>query len=212
MTFISNKSETEALQLVKIDRKKSSVVNNPVGTEFCYYPKKTNKENFIILHIGTKPNKNLDTTVIALKGFPCVLRIVGVLTENQKTLLQLYGINYENIYNLSDTEILQEYINCDCVNFPSLYEGFGMPIIEGQAVGRPVLTSNISPMKDIAGEGAVLVDPTNPESIKGGYDYIRTHTQEIVKYGLDNVKRFSLHEVTYQYFQIYKQLIQKSKI
>ena len=172
-TFISEKSEKEALRLVKLRDGKHSTVLNPVGSEFVPYPKAINTSCPVILHVGTKENKNLESTAIALKGFPCKLRIVGNLTEGQKLVLKLYGIDYEQVSNLSDEEILQEYINCDYVNFPSLYEGFGMPIIEGQAIGRPVLTSNLSPMKEVANGAAMIVDPTKPEDIRRGYDAIR---------------------------------------
>lgn len=207
VTFISEKSEKETLQLVRIKKAKHSTVLNPVGKEFVPYPKVINTEYPSILHVGTKENKNLESTVIALKGFPCKLRIVGNLTDGQRLVLKLYGIDYEQLSNLTDEEILYEYVNCDYVNFPSLYEGFGMPIIEGQAIGRPVLTSSLSPMKEVAGTAAILVDPTNPESIRKGYEEMAKKAESLVQSGYENVKRYSLDKITKQYFHIYQQLI-----
>lgn len=120
--------------------------------------------------------------------------------------LQLYGIDYEQVSNLTDEEILQEYVNCDYVNFPSLYEGFGMPIIEGQSIGRPVLTSNISPMVDVANGSAVIVDPTKPEDIRRGYEEMKGRVDELVAKGYENVKRFALDRITKQFFDVYKQV------
>lgn len=134
------------------------------------------------------------------------LRIVGKLTDEQKEILDLYKVEYENVWDLTDEQILQEYKECDFVNFPSLYEGFGMPIIEGQAVGRPVLTSTLSPMQEVAGDGAVLVDPTKPESVRKGYEELKKNPQIYVDKGLKNVKRFSLADITLQFLEIYKKI------
>ena len=209
VTFISEKSEKEALKLVKLKNGKHFTVLNPVGSDFVPYPKKIDIEYPVISHVGTKENKNLESTAIALKGFPCKLRIVGNLTDGQRLVLKLYGINYEQVSNLTDEEILQEYINCDYVNFPSLYEGFGMPIIEGQAIGRPVLTSNLSPMKEVANGAAIIVDPTKPEDIRRGYDEMRQQADDLVERGFVNVKRFALDKITRQYFEIYKLITNK---
>lgn len=206
VTFISDKSEKEALGFVRLKKGRHSIILNPVGCEFVPYPKKINTENPVILHIGTKENKNLESTVIALNGFPCKLRIVGELTEGQKTALDLYHILYECVANLTDDEILQEYIRCDYVNFPSLYEGFGMPIIEGQAVGRPVLTSNLSPMKDVAGDAAVIVNPTSPEDIRRGYETMKEEANALVERGYENVKCYALGQITRQYLDVYKKI------
>lgn len=207
VTFISEKSMEETERFIKFGVGKAMVVHNPVGKEFYFTRKEINTVCPTILHIGTKPNKNLETTAIALKGFSCKLRIVGELTEGQKMQLSLYGIKYESVSNLTDDEILREYKECDFVNFPSLYEGFGMPIIEGQALGRPVLTSNLSPMREIAGKGAVIIDPTKPEEIKRGYERMRNEVEQLIADGLENVKRFDLDAITRQYIEIYKRII-----
>ena len=75
---------------------------------------------------------------------------------------------YVNYTNLSQEAIIQQYIDCDMLSFVSTYEGFGMPIIEAQAIGRPVITSNIGAMKEVALDTACLVDPYDVESIKNG--------------------------------------------
>ena len=69
---------------------------------------------------------------------------------------------------LEDEELLQQYASCDFVALPSLYEGFGLPIIEAMTFGKPVLTGNTSAMPEIAGDAGLLVDPKSTDDIARG--------------------------------------------
>lgn len=207
VTCISEKTKEEVQKYVAFASGQICTIHNPVSREFAFKPEEFNTTCPLILQMGTKPNKNLNNTVLALRNVPHRLRIIGNLNPNQKALLEIYHVNYTNASNLTDEEIVKEYEQCDIINFPSFYEGFGMPIIEGQAVGRVVITSNLSPMKDIANGSAVLIDPVDPSSILLGYkEAIRRHT-EFVELGLDNVKRFRVEEIAKQYFSIYEEVV-----
>lgn len=209
VTFISDFSQQEALKLIPLQN--HSVIYNPIGNEFQPTQKEFNFRYPNILHIGTKPNKNLFNTIEALKGFPCKLRIIGKLSEEEKEHLQRNQIDYSNAYNLSDQEIIQEYQQCDIVNFPSLYEGFGMPIIEGQSIGRVVITSNLSPMKEIANNSAVLVNPTDINSMREGYKKAIEQHEKYIEKGFENVKRFSLETITHTYLETYNKLLNRQQ-
>ena len=185
----------------------SEVIFDPVSPSFIYIPKSINRENPVILHIGTRPNKNLKKTILALKGTPCHLRIVGNLSAGNKILLHDNGIKYSSCTNISDDELVEEYRKCDVANFPSLYEGFGMPIIEGQATGRVVVTSNRSPMKEVAGGSAVLVNPDDITSIRRGYREAINNGESYIEKGLINVKRFSIETIAKQYLNLIKSIL-----
>ena len=210
ITFISNKSREEAENLLKLDDNKLSVVYNSYKDEYVYSPERENKK-IRILHIGTGPNKNLENVVKAIKGMSCHLRIIKKLTDSQIQLLNDCQIDYSNAYDISDEQMLEEYKQCDLVSFPSLYEGFGMPIIEAQAVGRIVVTSNREPMRSIAGNGAILVNPEDPDDIRKGFLLAIKAPQLFIERGLENCKKYSSTYIADQYYNVYRNLISCSK-
>ena len=164
---ISEKTKEEILTYMK--RKDIHVIINPIGKEFIQVFKEFDFKQPTILHIGTGWNKNLTNVIKSLEGINCKLRIIGKININDLELLKILNIKYSNVFGISDKEILEEYFKADIISFPSFFEGFGMPIIEGQAIGRVVLTSNISPMKEIGNESVLLVDPNSVASIKKGF-------------------------------------------
>jgi len=115
----------------------------------------------------------------------------------------------ENCFNLTYEEIIKCYEDCDILCFASTYEGFGMPIIEAQAVGRPVITSTVASMPEVAGEGAYLVDPYSVTSIKKGIEkviYDTAYRNELIRTGKENIKRFEVGKIASQYLKIYEEL------
>jgi glycosyltransferase involved in cell wall biosynthesis len=86
------------------------------------------------------------------------------------------------------------YRNSDALIFPSLYEGFGLPILEAMGCGTPVVTANVSAMPEVAGGAALLVDPTSVEQIAGAMEQIVRDTtlrQELRRRGLTRAAEFS---------------------
>ena len=206
VTFISNKTKDEVLDLYNISADKCSVVMNPVSPRFNYKPKTINRERPVILHLGNRESKNLKNSAFALAAINCELRVIGKLSEYQKEYLDACGVYYSNDYNLTNDEVLEEYKKCDIVNLPSFYEGFGMPIIEGQTVGRAVVTSNLQPMVDIANGSCVIVVPDDIESMRKGYKDAIDNYEYYVKRGIENSKRFSIDNIVRQYKVVYKKI------
>ncbi|HOO40830.1 MAG TPA: glycosyltransferase family 1 protein, partial [Syntrophales bacterium] len=82
--------------------------------------------------------------------------------------------------------------------FPSLYEGFGLPVVEAMACGTPVLTSNTTSLPEVAGDAALLVDPTSVEQIKGGIERLCSDPElrrMLSEKGLQRVKLFKWENV-----------------
>lgn len=210
VTFISKYAQKQVLDIIKLPQEKMVIIPNPVSMDMQYTPKKFNEKKPIILHIGTLDRKNLTRSILALDNINCHLRIIGELNQEIVALLEKYKIDYSNAYNLSDDELIKEYEICDIVNFPSTFEGFGMPIIEGQAIGRVVLTSNLSPMKDICGDGAYLVDPFDVDSIKAGYQALITQKElreRLINNGLNNVQNYRVENIAKQYMSVYRTIV-----
>lgn len=207
ITCISEFTKQEILKYVNAE---IEVIHNPIDPTFSFVAKSFNSEKPRILHIGTGWNKNLKNTIEALKGVPCHLRIIGKLSDEIKTMLKALQIEYSNDFHLTDEQILNEYHQCDIVNFPSFYEGFGMPIIEGQATGRVVVSSEIEPLIEVSSGAVEYVNPNDVNSIRQAYLNIINDSQRrenLIAKGLENVKRFSVSHICGQYLQVYKDLL-----
>ena len=209
IVVISEQTKKELLKTVGIPEEKIKVIPNFVDPafEFSIRPFANNLPR--ILHVGTTANKNLARVVAALRGIKCVLVIVGELSHSVSEDLRANDIQYENFVGIDHTAMARLYRNADIISFPSTYEGFGMPIIEGQCVGRPVLTSDLEPMRSISGNGgALLVNPLSVESIREGIvrlmgdDSVRTR---LIAVGRTNCQQFTLSAVAASYSAVYRQ-------
>lgn len=206
---ISQKVCEETLARFPFTKDKIVYIPNAISADYTYTPNEFNCDKPIILAMGTRSNKNLENIVRAIKGIRCKLHIIGRLSDEQKNLLVKNEVEFENAYNVADEEILNAYKNCDMVCFPSLYEGFGRPIIEGQAIGRPVITSNMEPMRSVAGEGALLVDPNDCGQIRNAVIEIIENDKtrkRLVAAGLENVKQYSAESVAGKYTELYESI------
>ncbi|MEY2835693.1 MAG: hypothetical protein RLZZ557_1355 [Bacteroidota bacterium] len=166
ITTVSEKTKAEILFHVNCNPEKIRVIPNPVSDAML--PEESAQKRIIpvVLFIGTTPNKNLEYAIPALYGIKLHLRIIGQPSQTILGLLDKFSIDFSFDKYLDDEEVIREYANADILLFPSLYEGFGLPIIEAFKFGVPVVTSEISPMADIAGNAALLVDPNSIASIR----------------------------------------------
>ncbi|HEX4958589.1 MAG TPA: glycosyltransferase [Lacibacter sp.] len=209
ITVISEKTKRELVNLTGVDERKIKVVPNFFDPRFQFSPKVFNTENPRILQIGTKDNKNLQNLARALKGLRCELHIVGQLDAATKEVLETNRIHYKNFVNLSFEQLQRQYLECDMVAFVSTYEGFGLPILEACAVGRPLVTSRISPMDEIADDAACKVNPWNVMDIRRGITKVMEDAEyrdQLINNGWKMRYRYSIENISNQYADIYQQI------
>jgi glycosyltransferase involved in cell wall biosynthesis len=209
VTTISPQIAKEMERLFPWVMPKVAIVPDCLPAGFDRVPKEFQSERPVILQIGTKPNKNLERLVSAIEGLKCKLHIVGPLSGQQRSQLEQGGVTYQNSVDVSEGDLRRAYAEADIVSFVSTYEGFGLPILEANAVGRPVVTSNVPPMPEVAGQAACLVDPLSVPSIRQGLLRVigdPNYRAELVTHGLENIKRYSAGQVARQYAALYEGL------
>jgi glycosyltransferase involved in cell wall biosynthesis len=109
---------------------------------------------------------------------------------------------------VSDETLGWLYRNATALLYPSLYEGFGFPIVEAMSVGTPVVTSNRGAMKEVAGSAGVLVDPENATSIAEGMRRSTEQREDLVREGLDRASAFTWKRTATQTLDIYRQVLE----
>ena len=144
-----------------------------IGGRQNVYPK---PDKPYLLHIGgDKSNKNFEITIKAFEASELAekldLYFMGHFDERRwksryehKSMESVRFIGY-----VSKDKIEEMYSSAFALVYPSLYEGFGLPILEAMSLGVPVITSNIGAMSEVAGSAALLVDPEDQKSIAGSF-------------------------------------------
>jgi glycosyltransferase involved in cell wall biosynthesis len=151
-------------------------------------------------------NKNLERVAKAASGLSLRLRIIGPLSSVQRGFLGSLDLAWSSTEQLSAEELIAEYRNSDVLVFASTYEGFGLPIVEAQAIGLPLITSNLPPMTDTAGDGALFVDPYDEGEIRMALEQL-LHAPDLARrlsdQGRHNAGRFDAEIVAEQYADVY---------
>lgn len=209
ITVISEFTKKELSSIIPFAKSKIAVVHNAFCPNVSYLEKDFNSVCPVILHMGTKANKNLERIIEALNGIKCHLIIVGKMSEQQMKLIEVSGISCDNYYDVPYSKIIELYQKCDIVSFPSTYEGFGVPILEANAAGRPIVVGNIPVLHEVADDAACFVDPYSVESIRNGFCRLFNDVEYrngLVTRGFANIKRFSPEVIAGQYNEIYESI------
>jgi glycosyltransferase involved in cell wall biosynthesis len=143
--------------------------------------------------VGAKrPHKNAVTVIDALAGTGLRLVVTGYRTPYDAILrerAQALSVTLELPEWIDELDDL--YARAGVVVVPSLYEGFGLPVLEAMARGVPVVCSNRSSLPEVAGDAAVLVDPTDPDAIRRGIERALANAEELRAKGLARAAEFT---------------------
>lgn len=207
ISVVSQFTKNELIHDFPCSAHKINVIYNPITIHYFVCNSVERKPPYIrILHVGTKPNKNLEGVLRAIQGMEVKLTIIGVMTSAQTLLAESLHISYINLFNLPYEKVLELYHNTDIVTFPSFYEGFGMPIIEANFTNKPILVSDIDVLHEVAGDAAFFVNPYDIKEIRKGIIELLQNIplrNNLIELGKQNIKRFQPQNIAQQYLNIY---------
>lgn len=166
-----------------------------------------------VLFVGARDGyKNFYNAIVAAGAFrDMYMRIVGggdlSLDEVQLLERELPG-RYCFEGQVSDVRLKELYSSVTCLVYPSIYEGFGIPVLEAMAAGCPVIAVNVSSIPEISGGAAALIPDGSVESIKCGYEMLRDPIKlgRMSEDGIKNAERFSWEKTFLETLAVYREL------
>ncbi len=200
---ISQSTKDDLIEIIGIDKKRITIAYPGLDQDrfvpqdkkkIAQVKKKYQLKNYI-LSLGTQePRKNFPQVIKAFKKLNnnLELAIVGKYGWGEKLINKNPKIKI--LGYIPNQDLAPLYSGAKAFVYPSLYEGFGMPIVEAQACGCPVLTSNVSSMPEAAGKGAVLINPKNNNEIVQGLRKIinnQSFRKNLIEKGRKNANKFS---------------------
>jgi len=207
VTVPSEATRRDLLAVVRCDPSRVRVVPNPVRTGFSPSAAPV-RERPLVLLLGAWPNKNLVRSAQALRGLDVDVVLVG--RPDAAQLETLEGLSVQVRADLNEAQVAAAYRDCDLLLFPSTREGFGVPILEAQASGRPVVTSDRDPMAEVSGGAACLVDPEDVAAIRAGVRRVLSdavYRQDLVEAGVRNAGRYRPVQVAAGYATVYDEVL-----
>lgn len=204
-------TDTIKQELVKFGIK-ANVIPHGVDSQF----KPSNSEGKIILCFADySPRKNISRVLQAYRLLPKSIqnkhKLHIVLSPTASFLKENSDFILEK--KVTDKKLLFLYQNAALLLYPSLYEGFGLPILEAMASGVPVITSNYGAMKEVSGGAAHLVDPLSLDDINNSMLHILTDTRyhkKLQQRGLVRAKQFSWIKTATETLKVYEEIYKTS--
>jgi len=212
--IVPSKATKEDATKLGISEKKIRVI--PEAPSRIYKKQKASKirkvrgkykiEGRYALAVGTSPRKNIvriinafDKAKVESKLNKLVVVGGGVSRSNTKNLMYLGHV--------PTSELPALYSGASIFIYTSLYEGFGLPILEAFSCGCPVLTSNVSSMPEVAGSAAVLVDPESTEEITEGIVETLNKSEGLIEKGKERLRYYSWENAANATMSVYEELI-----
>ena len=198
IVVVSEFTRGEVTALVDVPAERVRVVPN--GVDALFTPDGPRADGDYVLAVATlEPRKNLGRAVDAAREAEVELRVVGARGWG--------GVDVPGwVGEVPDAELAALYRGARCVVYPSLYEGFGLPVLEAMACGTPVVTAKATAMEEVAGTAAVLVDPLDVSAIAAGIHEAASRRDELVPAGLARASAFTWDRTADAVVEIWREL------
>jgi glycosyltransferase involved in cell wall biosynthesis len=195
---VSEFTAGELERLAGIPRRAIRVVPNAVD-HAVFNPHGPRAEGDYVLAVGTlEPRKNLARTIEATARLGIELRVVG---EAGWGGVEAQGAHVRRLGYVEDAELAALYRGARCFAYPSLYEGFGIPVLEALACGTAVVTSRGGACEEVAGGAATLVDPLDVDSIAAGL------AAAVAGTGIERARAFTWDETARRTREVYEECL-----
>lgn len=199
----------------------------PEAARACFYPAPSSEtdpvlqrlgiEPEFILFVGTvEPRKNLLTLVRAFEQIAKIQLVIagqkGWLSDDLMAYLDGSEIRDRVLFtgHLSDDDLRALYSSCRVFVYPSLYEGFGLPLLEAMACGAPVVTTNVGSIVETVGDAARLVSPTDADDLANAITALLNDPRErdhLSALGIEHAKKFSWEKTAAATWKVYQKVL-----
>jgi glycosyltransferase involved in cell wall biosynthesis len=200
---VSEFTKREVVELARVPEERVRVVPN--AAEDVFRPEGPAAEGDYVLAVGTlEPRKNLRRLVDATRRLGVELRVVGAAGWGG---VELDGDGVRWLGRLPDDEVAALYRGARCFAYPSLYEGFGIPVLEAMRCGAPVVTSAGTVMEEVADGAAELVDPLDVDSIAAGIERASARRAVLRAAGIERARRYTWQASAEAAAALYRELV-----
>jgi glycosyltransferase involved in cell wall biosynthesis len=229
---VSHHSCQDILNILQVPSERVSIIHEAPSSKFCPLPNKEKIEQvkqhyriqgrFILALGGLDPRKNIARVLQSFKKFrqrsksDHQLVIVG-LPESGQRLFSRIAMEMEIAEQVvfagfvPEEDLVALYNGAEAFLYPSLYEGFGLPVLEAMACGTPVIASTAGSIPEIAGEAALLIEPKDIEALALAIEQVVTDQalrRELIARGFEQVKKFSWEKAARELLTVYERVMQ----
>jgi len=183
LVAVSEFTKRETVALTGVPAERIRVIPNGLDRQFVADGPRADGD-YVLAVATLEPRKNLARAVEAARLAGVELRVVGARGWGGVDVAGWVG-------EVPDADLARLYRGARCVLYPSLYEGFGLPVLEAMACGTPVVTSLGTAMEEVAGAAGVLVDPHDASAIANGIREAETRRDELVPLGLARARELT---------------------
>lgn len=225
----SHHTKKDIVEILKVDSGKIEVIYPAADEAFerlksdeevkVFREERGIKKDYILYLGSDKPHKNLKNTLLAFSQVAgktdLNLVICGVKSDKTRSPMQIWNdiglkerITFLDFIPQKELPLL--YTGAKLLIFPSLYEGFGFPVLEAFSCGTPVVASNSSSIPEVAGDAAFLVNPSNVDSISAGILTVlndRSIRLDLIEKGKKRVGLFSWREASERVLKIFREAV-----